>query len=207
MLDQAKRPVVTLGLKGTSTGTTTTFSLRKGTTYRLVASGTYGFGPGTRVADAACSWHRSDDAQWSRTAENTTSATRLKVLVGGVSRWWSLTGGDCDRESHTYVWDYTPTKTGPVTVKLDDTVRTDNTGSLSVRVLRAGANPWPYRAALPAMPAEPQAAAVDTAGDPLEDETVEPVADGGHHDDRRPAGRPQPTGSPCRAPSPPVTAC
>jgi hypothetical protein len=149
----------------TSAGVETSFSLQKGTTYRLVVTGYYSHGSGTQLADAACSWHRSDDAGWSATPEGTTSTTARKLLVGGAARWTAVSGGACDTARHAYVWDYVPTSTGPVTLALDDASRSANTGTLSVRILKAGASTSGYSTALPASPLEPSAPAeADTDG-------------------------------------------
>jgi hypothetical protein len=163
VLDQARNPVVALAVSARTAGTRTRFSLRAGTTYRFVATGYYRFGAGNRLADAACSWHRLDDAQWARQAEGTTAATtRLKLTVNGAAGWVATRGGSCDDEAHAYVWDYRPRTTGPVTLRIDDQAALgDNAGSLSVRILRYGASTGAYRTVLPARAPEP--AAVDTA--------------------------------------------
>jgi hypothetical protein len=157
VLDQNARPVVALAVPSTSTGVKTSFSLQKGTRYRLVATGYYSYGEGTKVADAACTWHRTDDAGWAPTAEGTTSATGRKLVVGSAARWTSTSGDSCDTDRHAYVWDYVPAATGPVTLKVDDVTKADNKGTLTVRVLKAGASTAAYSTALPAAPAEPKA--------------------------------------------------
>ena len=50
MLDQNRHPVVALTVSPRTAGTKTAFSLKAGTTYRMVATGYYRFGSGTRVA-------------------------------------------------------------------------------------------------------------------------------------------------------------
>jgi hypothetical protein len=167
VLDQRRHPVVTLGVSPrSSTGTRTSFSLKAGTTYRLVATGYYRFGAGNRVADAACSWHRLDDAGWGPQAEETAVSSRLKLTVNGLAAWTSA-GGSCAEQTHAYVWDYRPRTTGPVTFRIDDQIRSDNTGALSVRILRAGAATAAYRTSLPALEAEPGAPSGTPVGDRL----------------------------------------
>ena len=166
LLDQRAHPVVALSVSPRSTGTRTSFSLKAGTTYRLVATGYYRFGAGTQVADAACSWHRLDDVGWGRQAEGTTVTSRLKLTVNGASGW-SSPQGSCDVQSHAYVWDYRPRTTGPVTFAIDDPTRADDSGALVVRVLRAGASPSAYRTALPRLAAEPAAQPVTRTGSRL----------------------------------------
>lgn len=166
VLDQRAHPVVSLGVSPrSSTGTRTPFSLKAGTTYRLVATGYYRYGAGARVADAACSWHRLDDAGWHRQAEGTTAPNRLKLTVNGAAGWWS--SHSCDEESHAYVWDYRPRTTGPVTFRIDDATRSDNAGALVVRVLRAGASTAAYRTTLPKLSPEPAARAMQPVGERL----------------------------------------
>ncbi|MGN6300052.1 MAG: hypothetical protein ACTHN8_03055 [Angustibacter sp.] len=167
VLDQRRHPVVSVWVSPTSTaGTSTWFSLKAGITYRLVATGYYRFGTGNRLADAACSWHRLDDAGWNRQAEGATVTSRLKLTVNGASGW-SSPHGSCDEQSHAYVWDYRPTRTGRVTFRIDDPTRSDNAGALVVRVLRAGASTTAYRTALPQLAPEPSAPAVTRVGSRL----------------------------------------
>jgi hypothetical protein len=173
VLDQTASPVTTLTVPSTSTGVTTAFSLRKGTRYRLVATGVYAYGAGARVADAACSWHRADDAGWAPAAEGTTSTTARKLVLGGAAGWTAAAGGSCDTDRHAYVWDYVPAATGPVTLKVDDVSKSDNTGELTVRVLRAGAAPAAYGTSVPTAATPPAAPEErDTDGPRLYDETV-----------------------------------
>jgi hypothetical protein len=167
VLDQSRYPVVTFPISARSAGTTTTFALRAGTTYRLVATGYYGFGAGNRLADAACSWHRLDDAQWARQAEGTTAANQLKLTVNRGAGWVSARGGACDDDTHTYVWDFRPTRTGPITMAIADPTIADNTGTLTLRILRAGASPAAYRTTVPTAPAEPRAVVTQPTGQRL----------------------------------------
>jgi hypothetical protein len=75
------------------------------------------------------------------------------------------------------VWDYVPATTGPVTLKVDDVSKADNTGTLTVRVLKAGASTAGYATSLPATPSVPQAPEeADEDGDYLywgDEETVD----------------------------------
>ncbi|KQX65603.1 hypothetical protein [Angustibacter sp. Root456] len=164
VLDQRKYPVASLSVSPrSSAGTRTSFSLKAGTTYRLVATGYYRFGAGSRLADAACSWHRLDDAGWDRQAEETTATSRLKLTVNGATGW-SSPRGSCDEQSHAYVWDYRPSTTGPVTFRVDDGNRSDDAGTLVVRVLRAGASTATYRTTLPNLSAEPAVEPMERVG-------------------------------------------
>ena len=167
LLDQVATPAASVPVPASGTGVTTSFSLAAGRTYRLLATGYYAYGAGSQVADAACSWHVRDDGGWSSAAEGSTSATALKLTVGGRSGWRARDGGRCDQDEHVYVWDYTPTRTGAVTVLLDDPTRADDAGALELRVLLAGADVSEYTTRLPDLAPEPSAPPASGAGEPL----------------------------------------
>ncbi len=182
VLNQSSHPVVSITVPARSSGVRTSFSLRAGTRYRLVATGYYRFGPGNRVADAACSWHVQDDAAWSRQAEGTAVASRLKLVVSGAASWSAVRASGCDDRTHTYAWDLVPRTTGPVTVAIDDPTRSDNSGALTLRILRAGASTSGYATPVPSPAAEPAAPqdAEPTGGRLYSTETVAvSAADGG----------------------------
>ena len=146
VLDQVRTPVARLTVAATSESVTTPFSLTAGRPYRLVATGYYAQGPGTKLADAACSWQ---DARW--------SSSTLKLTVDGQSAWRSREGQACDGDEHVYVWDYTPTTTGPLTLSIQDPRRADNEGELTVRVLAPGADVSDWTTAVPDLGPEPSA--------------------------------------------------
>lgn len=167
LLDQARTPVALLSVPASGAGVTSSFSLAAGRTYRLVASGVYGYGPGSRLADAACSWHLRGDEGWSGRAEGSSSATTLKLTVNGQSGWRARDGRDCDGDEHVYVWDYTPTTSGALRALIDDPSRGDDDGALELRVLAAGASPGRYPISLPDLAPEPASPPAVTRGDPL----------------------------------------
>jgi len=165
VLDQVRTPIAQVQVPATSESVSTRFSLAAGRQYRLVATGYYAHGPGARVADAACSWHRGDDAGWSSTPE--LASTGLKLTVDGRSAWRPREGRDCNGDEHVYVWDYTPTTTGPLTLSIDDPSRADNQGELTVRVLVAGADVSGWTTAVPDLAPEPSAPPVASGGNRL----------------------------------------
>ena len=66
-----------------------------------------------------------------------------------------------------YVWDYTPTTTGPLTLAVDDPSRADNQGELTVRVLVAGADVSGWTTVVPDLEPEPSARPAVSAGSRL----------------------------------------
>ena len=151
VLDQVRTPSVLLSVPASTDGLTTSFALAAGRTYRLLASGVYAHGAGSKVADAACSWDVGD-ASWSAA-----SAPARGLTVDGVAGWRSRSGGRCDAEEHVYVWDYTPARSGPMRVVIEDPTRSDDDGELELRVLAAGADVSEYTTALPDLVGEPSA--------------------------------------------------
>jgi hypothetical protein len=175
VLDQNRNPSVALTVPASGRTVRTSFSLRAGTTYRLAATGTYRYGPGTMVADAHCSWHASTADGWEDRSpwEAGSGGSQLELLVSGSTGWRARSGGTCD-SSHVYVRDYKPTRTGPVEFRINDAGVADNAGSLSLRILKAGADTRgvPSAAVPPAVP-EPVADATALPDGPAAlDETV-----------------------------------
>jgi hypothetical protein len=193
VLNQTVHPVVR-GNVGAGSPVRTTYSLKAGITYRIVATGYYAYGAGLRMADASCSWHRRDDVGWSQQAESATSATTLRLTVNGAAGWVPVRGnGGCDTATHTYVWDYRPSSTGAATIAIDDPSPWDARGALSYTILRAGAAVSGYRTPAPAPPAPPVAPASLPAGPELsapETVTVDAASPGAWTTGALVAGRP-----------------
>ncbi len=123
-----------------SAGARTHGALTAGETYLIEAHGTwqYGKSPGA-LADAECS--RSSDGTWRRDrsvhALDVTS-DHLDLYVDGVDLLSSPdvdTGRQCDENTHTYRWEYRPTRTGRVSFQLwDPGTYRDNSGGLTISV-------------------------------------------------------------------------
>lgn len=184
ILDPNRSPATALKVPASGRVLRTAFSLRAGTTYRLVATGTYRYGRANSVADAHCSWDPHVDGGWQdRSTWERTAGTHLELLVNGTGGWRARSGGTCDREQ-AYVRDIQPTRTGPVDLQIRDDVVTDNSGSLTVTILPAGKDARAVVAVPAAAPvAEPAADAdpdtdTDTDGPAaLEDTVTVPAAD------------------------------
>ena len=119
-LDPEATARVKLTVPATGRTVTTGFKLTRGTTYRIVGDGLYRYGPGPRVADAACRWSKKG---W--------TPSGLGVLVNGTSPW----AGDCDGR-HTRVAKYRARKTGFLRVRVGDQHPRGNKGELSFYILR-----------------------------------------------------------------------
>ncbi len=154
-LNAVDTAVASLVVPSDGSGVSTPFKLTKGTTYRLVADGRFRYGPGTRVADAACAW--SDAlAGW--------VPTTVGLSVNGTSPWEP----DCSEATATRETSYTARRTGFATLRLGDATPRDNQGSLRFFILRedlparsvAVPAPAPSRAPRPARNAGPGARAL-----------------------------------------------
>jgi hypothetical protein len=158
-LDPDSTAVTGLTVPSTAKLVTSTYLLRAGVSYRLVATGTVAYASGA-VGDANCvaadpAWTLTDRLLGSPSgphpggssgdsgipgdpvvggdspAELPTLTTHGLVLAGAL-RW-----GDLCRTDHTYEATYTPLIDEQVQLKYVDPVASDNTGTLSVYVARA----------------------------------------------------------------------
>lgn len=115
-----------------------------GRSYTVEVAGTYRFGPGaTQFADAECARTGAAAAWVPGTSDVTYGNTALDVRIGGGSSiggtsWTPVvdTGGGCNTRDHRYRMTVRPRVTMPITALVLDT-RSDNSGSMSVRVLPA----------------------------------------------------------------------
>lgn len=130
----------------------TPYKLQAGTTYRLVADGRFRYGAGTAVSDAACAWSDTTD---------TWAPSPAGLVVGGVRPW---SDQEC-AAGPSRVTDYTPTRTGPLTLSAGDGSAWDNAGALTVWVARPDVPlgeivaPTPRAASAPRMASRPGARA------------------------------------------------
>ncbi|NHC12689.1 hypothetical protein [Motilibacter deserti] len=138
--------------------TTTPFSLKAGTKYRLAVSGTYRYGTGSSLADATCNWHPYDDKGWARQSTwESTGTAQFDLVVDGRSDWRTRSGstGSCD-SAHVYYLDHTPSASGPLTLQVLDDYYPDNSGSLRLSVMKAGASVWDLASPVPPAAALPE---------------------------------------------------
>jgi hypothetical protein len=107
---------------------------REGVSYVVQVTGTW-TPSATGKADGRCvyrsgAWH----------AQRTDGSDYDTVLLNGnENRAWPLvdTGGGCDATTHTYRFGWKPWRDTTLSVKVNDTGYTNNTGSLTVRVVRS----------------------------------------------------------------------
>ena len=108
----------------------------RGQALLLTATGTYTPQAGV-TADAECSATTADPV-W-RTGSGAWSSNRYlgDVTVNGSGSWTGSGGTACDATTHTYVWTYTPSVSGPLTLGVADPDRTDNVGTVTVTIAPA----------------------------------------------------------------------
>jgi hypothetical protein len=134
----------TVTLQGASPGQRTFGALTAGQPYLIEASGTWHWGrQAAKIADAECSTTVTDPTWRSARSVHTMDPTNqhLDLYVDGndmIGDPDTDTGGLCDTANHTYRWTYTPTRTGRVVfASWDPTPLDDNSGALTIRVLKA----------------------------------------------------------------------
>jgi hypothetical protein len=100
----------------------------------VTVTGTYAYTADVD-ADAECSATAADPV-WrsSRTEVRRDGRYYGDVLVDGRGWWRTAAGTSCDPTSHTYTMAYTPGRTGPLRLGVDDLDLSDNTGTLTVTI-------------------------------------------------------------------------
>lgn len=138
VLNQTLRPHVIIPVKATTALTRTSFALKAGVTYRLVAKGTYKWSTGTTAsADAICAFV---NGRWVRRPWADQQGNLLNLRVGTRSGGWKSRSGTACDAGRVYVWDYTPAATGAVELSVIDPNLRNNSGGVEVHVLKAGAS-------------------------------------------------------------------
>jgi hypothetical protein len=132
----------TVRLYATTAGATMIGALVEGQPYLIEATGTYTYAK-SATADAECS-RTATDPTWIRDRSVhrlAPTSDHLDLYVDGVDLHGVADGGgggDCDTTNHVYRWMYTPQRSGRVTFALwDPSTRSDNSGSLSIRVIKS----------------------------------------------------------------------
>jgi len=124
--------------------TWTPWALTKGHTYRVVVTGTYQrtANPAT-VTDAECTLH--SDGSWQPWPQFgvPTLLTKYDVTVNGQADWTTTDGSGqaCDPITHTYSVTVTPRRTDRLRFAVRELVRTDDIGTLRVRIEKAPSTP------------------------------------------------------------------
>lgn len=140
-LDPVATAEATFTVPADGTVVRTDFDLTAGQSYRIVADGLVRTGGGSRVADAACRWGRRG---W---------VPNGPLLVGGTNPWPAT----CS-DGHTYDTSYTPTRTGPLELRVDRTRPRLAEGALTFSILRADLPAPSVASRRPASSPEPRAA-------------------------------------------------
>jgi hypothetical protein len=145
VLDLAKREYARLSVTPDGEAVQSRFSLRAGTTYKLTVAGLFTYGRPDQVADATCVW--SPTARGWTSAPDAATGAEHGSLDLTVNRQ-SLLAGDCHPKGHKYSLRYTPTRTGPLRLQVDNR-REGATGRIVVVVSKRKRD---VTAALPAYP-------------------------------------------------------
>lgn len=119
----------------TVTDTVTTRNYLAGQRLKLTATGTYTTAPGI-TADAECSATTTDPTWRKSRTELYTSGSYLGdvTLNGSSGDWLTASGASCDPTTHAYSWYVTPGVTGPLSLGVADTDRSNNSGTLTVTI-------------------------------------------------------------------------
>lgn len=152
LLDLRQRKFVTVAVSPKGAVKTTDFELRKGYGYTVTASGLYGYGTPSQVADGSCRWSPSTKT-WTPYPGNAEAKAHgsLNLLVNGRA----ISVKTC-HSSHVYSTNVRPSRTGPLTLQVAN-VPTGATGSLRVLVARTGTSVTTGLVAAPVMGAAPVA--------------------------------------------------
>ena len=173
VLDLRKRKFVTVTLSPTGAVKTTGFKLRKGYGYRVTASGLFGYGTPSQVADASCRWSPTTRS-WTPYPGKVELKTHgsLNLLVNGRR----ISASTCT-PTHVYAMTVKPSRTGPLRLQVANKP-TGVSGALRVLVSRTGTDVGSGVAVAPTLAAAPVASpARDGSG--LVTETVAvPAASG-----------------------------
>ncbi len=113
----------------------TTRNYLAGQTLRITATGTYTTAPGI-TADAECSATTADPVWRSSRTELYAEGRYLGdvTLDGSPGDWVTASGARCDTTTHAYSWTVTPDETGPLSLGVADTDRTNNAGTLAITI-------------------------------------------------------------------------
>lgn len=125
----------------TSNGVTSWFSLKAGLRYRLIVSGAYRYRLARAdVADAECSTSSTDPVWRPLTPGETSSSTGYRdLVVNSTMSGWRATVRDahgCNSTTHTYSMSFVPATSAPLTLAINDSNRSDDSGALTVTVIR-----------------------------------------------------------------------
>lgn len=125
----------------TRNGVTSWFALKAGLRYRLVVTGVYKYRLARAdVADAECSTSSSDAVWRPMTPGETSSRTGYRdLVVNSAMSGWRATVRDahgCNSATHTYSMSFVPAVSAPLTLAINDSNRSDDSGALVVTVSR-----------------------------------------------------------------------
>jgi hypothetical protein len=122
-----------------ATGASLPLKVKAGQTYTVTMTGSFSYGAAS--ADAECST-TATDSRWLRSRDFGISygdrdLLDLKLGDGDDPISWTASGADCDGQTHTYTWRWTPNHDQPVRAFVYDTSYGDNHGEITVNVVPA----------------------------------------------------------------------
>ena len=168
VLDLSKRDYAKLSVLPDGEPVRSRFSLRKGTTYKLTVAGLFTYGRPDEVADATCVW--SDSARAWRAGADDATAERHGTLDLTVDKDPVL-GAECHERGHKYTTTYTPSRTAPLRLQVDNR-QPGATGKLVVVVSKRGTDVRDVLPTYPDLEPAPRVAAEAPRGHGLLGESV-----------------------------------
>jgi hypothetical protein len=118
VLKLATKPYARLVVRPDDEPVVSTFSLARGTTYKITAAGLYTYGRPDQVADAGCAWSPGED-DWVASPGKAVAASHgsLNLTVNGQK----VTDA-CHPKGHRYTLRLTPKRTGPLRLRVHNRV-------------------------------------------------------------------------------------
>ena len=168
VLDLARRDYARVWVPGDGSVVYSRFSLKAGKAYQVTVAGLFTFGSPDEVADASCVWSPSAGA-WQPEPEAAQAAAHggLGLTLNREAAF----GSSCHTSGHEYAATYTPERTGPIRLQVDNRAP-GATGNLVVVVSKRHRDITEALPTYPDLAPAPQVAAEAPRGFGLLDESV-----------------------------------
>lgn len=176
VLDFSKREYARLSVLPDGEDVTSRFALRAGTTYKVTVAGLFTYGRPDEVADATCVWSAGAD-DWVPTPDATTAERHGSLDLRLNNQ--RVPVDECHHREHRYSFRYTPTRTAPLRLQVDNG-QPGATGKLVVVVSKRGSDVTDALPSYPDLAPAPRVAAAPPRGYGLLGETVSVPASTAH---------------------------